>query len=75
MAPILPAPSPLRLEPVKWQVVSVEEQTKFALDADNYEALSRNIAAMVRWATEASWQLDFYRRTRSPAQTGGQSDE
>ena len=43
----------------------------FALTARGYEALSRNLAEMARWAKEASYQLDFYRRTRqqpAPAQ-------
>lgn len=36
----------------------------FALTARGYEALSRNMAEMIRWAKEASWQLDFYRAGR-----------
>ncbi len=36
----------------------------FALTARGYEALSRNVADMVRWAREASWQIDFYRADR-----------
>jgi hypothetical protein len=38
----------------------------FALTARGYEALSRNIAELTRWAQEASFQIHFYRRTRGP---------
>lgn len=40
----------------------------FALTARGYEALSRNMAEMIRWAKEASWQLDFYRADRLTAE-------
>lgn len=68
---MLPAPEPVKLETVRWQVVEVGGETTFALTARGYEALSRNLAEMARWAKEASYQLDFYRRTRqqpTPAQ-------
>ena len=32
------------------------------------EALARNLADTIRWAKEASWQLDFYRDSRQPAE-------
>lgn len=62
--PVLPRPEPVRVEQVKWQVVEVDGEPLFALTARGYEALSRNVSEMVRWAQEASWQLDFYRRGR-----------
>lgn len=62
--PVLPAPEPVKLETVRWQVVEVDGEALFALPARGYEALSRNMSEMVRWAREASYQLDFYRRTR-----------
>ena len=67
--PVLPAPEPVKLETVRWQVVEVGGESAFALTARGYEALSRNLAEMARWVKEASYQLDFYRRTRQqPAQ-------
>lgn len=66
---MLPSPDPVKLESVRWQVVEVGGEALFALPARGYEALSRNLAEMARWSREASWQLDFYRRTRQPQQT------
>ena len=75
---MLPAPEPVKLETVRWQVVEGGGESAFTLTARGYEALSRNLAEMARWTKEASYQLDFYRRTRqrpAPAQvddgTGG----
>ena len=62
--PVLPAPEPVKLESVRWEVVEVGSEAMFALPARGYEALSRNMAELARWAREASYQLDFYRRTR-----------
>lgn len=59
----------MKLETVRWQVVEVGGEALFALPARGYEALSRNLAEMARWSREASWQLDFYRRTRQAQQT------
>jgi hypothetical protein len=53
---------------VAWRVAP---QGTFSLDARGYEALSRNLAEITRWAQEASWQLDFYRRTRVAPPEGG----
>lgn len=70
--PVLPRPQPIRAESVQWRVVEVDGVPLFALTARGYEALSRNIADMIRWAGEASWQIDFYREQRKPAApTGG----
>jgi hypothetical protein len=69
-APVLPKPAPVHLESVKWRVVLHSGQVYFALDAKGYEALSRNISELTTWAGEASWQLDFYRRSRIPKTDG-----
>lgn len=72
---MLPAPEPVKLESVRWEAVEVGGEAMFALTARGYEALSRNLAEMARWAKEASYQLDFYRRTRqqpAPAQVDGE---
>lgn len=69
--PVLPKPQPVRTETVKWQVVQVNGESLFAVTAQGYEALARNLAETIRWAKEASWQLDFYRETRQSAETQG----
>lgn len=61
---VLPRPEPVRTEQLQWRVVEVDGEPLFALTARGYEALSRNVADMVRWAREASWQIDFYRADR-----------
>lgn len=48
--------------------MDVGGEPMFALTARGYEALSRNMAEMIRWAKEASWQLDFYRADRLTAE-------
>lgn len=48
----------------EWRVVQVDGQTLLALPARGFEALMRNLAETVRWSSEASYQLDFYRETR-----------
>lgn len=40
----------------------------YALDTRGYEALSRNLAEVARWMKEASWQLEFYRSSRTVPQ-------
>ena len=57
--PALPLPQPLDLRPVKWQVVIVDGEPRFALDAQQYENLSHNIAEMTRWARESMWHLRY----------------
>jgi hypothetical protein len=51
---------------VTWRVVQVDGSPVFVLDTPGYEAISRNLAEVARWMQEASWQLDFYRKTRTP---------
>lgn len=36
------------------------------LDAPQYEKLSRNMAEMLRWTKEASFQMDTYRGSAHP---------
>lgn len=48
-------------------MVQVDGQTLLALPARGFEALMRNLAEMVRWSSEASYQLDFYRSGRTRA--------
>lgn len=45
-------------------MVQVDGESLFAVTARGYEALARNLADTIRWAKEASWQLDFYRDSR-----------
>lgn len=61
---VLPAIQPAKLESVQWEVVEIGGEPMFALPARGYEALSRNMAELARWAREASYQLNFYRQTR-----------
>lgn len=65
--PVLPAPRAASLLPVRWHVEGDGVTARFWVDARGYEALSRNEAEKVRWAREAGYQLDFYRRTRGDA--------
>lgn len=64
--PVLPVLDPIKTESVQWRIVEVGGETLFALPARGYEALARNLADTIRWVQEASWQMDFYRRTRTP---------
>lgn len=68
---MLPAVQPLSLENLSWRVVLVDGVPLFALDAQGYSALARNVAEMTRWAGEASWQMDYYRRSRDAGNTQG----
>ncbi len=61
---VLPTPQPVQLEDVQWKVLQSGSEPYFALTTKGYEALSRNIAELTRWAQEASYQIDFYRRSR-----------
>lgn len=62
----LPAISPLRLETVTWRVIGQGATAYFMLDAPQYEKLSRNMAEMLRWTKEASFQMDAYRESAHP---------
>jgi hypothetical protein len=56
--PALPRPEPLSLSEVKWAVTG---EGQFCVDGRGYESLSRNAAETLRWVSEASWQLEYYR--------------
>lgn len=71
--PVLPKPQPVRTESVQWRLVQVDGETLFAVTARGYESLSRNLAETIRWAKEASWQLDFYRDSRQTDKPQGES--
>ena len=51
---------------MRWQVIETEGEPWFALSARSYESLSRNLADLVRWVSEASYQIKFYREQRLP---------
>lgn len=57
---VLPPVQPVTLEKFKWSVVLVDDTPLFALKAKGYEALSRNMAELLRWMKEASDHLRFY---------------
>ena len=58
---VLPRPDPVHTLPVRWSIV----EGRFTLDAQGYENLSRNTAEFLRWAIEASHQLNYYGRELS----------
>ncbi len=60
--PSLPKPQPLALRELKWQVTG---EGLFCTDGRGYESAARNAAETLRWVTEASWQLDYYRDKRT----------
>ena len=65
--PALPAPQPVRTLPFDWTVVTPsrlptgQDWVLFSLTPEDYERLSANQAEYLRWATEASHQLEYYR--------------
>ena len=65
----LPAPEPLILDQVQWQVLPVGEpvvleEPMFALTAEGYENLAFNMAEILRWVREAYVQILHYRGER-----------
>ena len=69
---MLPLPAPIDLEEIQWEILEAEGGTFFALKPKGFEALSRNVAEVTRWTTEAKYQLDFYRRTRGDKEDAGE---
>lgn len=65
--PPLPNPRPLDLSPVDWSVVTPDtipegdSWSLFGLTPEQYEALSYNMAELLRWITEAEYRLRYYR--------------
>lgn len=68
---ILPLPQSANLQKVEWKVLTPETAREllkdpravyFGLTPQGYEAQARNVAELIRWAKEASWQLEYYRK-------------
>lgn len=65
--PTLPAPLPVSLLPVDWVVVTSDSLPPgdgwviIGLTPAQYEALSLNMAELLRWAQEAGYQIRYYR--------------
>jgi hypothetical protein len=59
----LPDPTPIRPSPFKWKVLPPDEDgvVRYGLSVKDYESLSRTMAEVMRWVTEAQWRLDYYR--------------
>jgi len=64
---ILPAPKAIKLNNISWIVLTIPDATRdpgivyFALTPGDYENLSTNMAEILRWTSEAQWQLNYYR--------------
>ena len=65
--PALPNPRAIDTVPVEFKVLTEETLLDgpgwvyYGLTVENYEALSRNMAEILRWIKEARWRLDYYR--------------
>jgi len=62
---VLPDPHPVKLYNINWEVIIVKdpdgtEKVYFALSPGDYENLSLNMAEILRWISEAQWQLRYY---------------
>lgn len=62
---VLPDPHPIELYNINWEVIIVKdpdgtEKVYFALSPGDYESLSLNMAEILRWISEAKWQLKYY---------------
>lgn len=72
--PPLPDPRPLDLLEVDWRVVTPETLPEgegwslIALDPQQYQNLSTNMAELLRYVREAKWLLRYYRGEVAPAQ-------
>lgn len=62
---VVPKPDPLNLLPVEFGTTKSGEKQVLTLDAQQYENLSRNMAELQRWISEAMAQLDYYRESLS----------
>lgn len=63
----LPDPEPIRAYPFDWDVMRPDrlpegDWVRYGITPQEYENLSRTMADMIRWAREAKWRLDYYRR-------------
>lgn len=65
--PPVPDPAPVDLRPVDWTVITPDELPDgdawsiIGLTPEQYEALSQNMAELLRWITEAGYRLRYYR--------------
>ena len=65
--PSVPDPRPVDLLPVYWTIITpdtIPEGTEWSiigLIPDQYEALSKNMAELLRWITEAGYRLRYYK--------------
>jgi len=65
--PTIPNPRPIETDDVEFVVVTPETLPEgdnwvlYAVTADDYETLSRNMGDILRWVVEASWRLRYYR--------------
>lgn len=70
--PPLPNPRPLDLFEVDWTVVTPEtlpageDWSLIALDAQQYQNLSNNMAELLRYVRESQWLLRYYRGELPP---------
>lgn len=68
---VLPAPKAIELNNVSWAVLVIPDDSGepgvvyFALTPGDYEKLSVNMAEILRWTSEAQWQLNYYRSEAS----------
>lgn len=60
----LPAPEPITLVPVDWAIVP--GPAPYALTADQWSNLARNLTELNRWIREAAGQLEYYRSRLTP---------
>ncbi len=65
--PPLPNPREMSLPKINGWIIVTDEKPPipgsvlWALTAKDYETLSRNMADIDRWVTEARWRMDYYR--------------
>lgn len=84
----MPTPAPVKLHDINWEVITKPEGEDvleyFALTPEDYEKLALNMAEMLRWNQEMTWQLRYYidevsedgdkRRRRSTTNSEGDSE-
>jgi hypothetical protein len=64
---ILPEPEPIVTNVVKFKVLTKDtlpnedDFVYYGLEPEYYEALSENMSEILRWVSEAEWQLRYYR--------------
>lgn len=58
--PPLPTPLSIELMEVEWRTVETKSGTLLVLTPKEFEALSYNLAEILRWVKEAMWRLQYY---------------